>query len=174
MKLSRFVLIALSVLFAGSLLSAGIASAADSVAIVDLKKAISESASGKAAETKLKSIADKMQEEFKPKQERVKRLREELETQRFVLSKEARQERELDIVKQSRDLERELEAAQEDLQIEERKLTQPILENILSSVKALARDEGIDLVLERSNPALIYYGEALDITDKVIERVNKG
>lgn len=171
MQLSKFLL---SALVAGSLMSAGAASAANKVAIVDLKKAVSQSASGKSAEGKLKSLADKMQQEFKPKQERVKRLREELETQRFVLSKEARQDRELDIVKQTRDLERELEAAQEELQIAERKLTQPILENTLSSVKALARDEGIDLVLERSNPALIYYGEALDITDKVIERLNKG
>ena len=168
---SKFVL---SALVAVSLLSAGIADAAGSVAIVDLKKAVSTSASGKSAEGKLKALADKMQNEFKPKQERVKRLREELETQRFVLSKEARQDRELDIVKQTRDLERELEAAQEELQIEERKLTQPILENILTTVKALARDEGFDLVLERSNPALIYYGETLDITDKVIARLNKG
>ena len=171
MQRSKKIVIALA---AFALLAASSASAADTVAIVDLKKAVSQSQEGKAAENKLKTLADRMQEEFKPKQERVKRLREELETQRFVLSKEARQERELDIVKQTRDLERELEAAQEELQIEERKLTQPILENILTSVKALARDEGIDLVLERSNPALIYYGETLDITDKVIERLNKG
>ena len=118
-------------------------------------------------------MGNQKRDEFKPKEEQIQRMQEELETQKFVLSKDARQERELELLKRKRSLERDLEEAQEELQIEERKLTQPIIENIIGTVKAVARDKKYTTVLARNNPILIYHSDELDITDEVIKRLDE-
>ena len=147
--------------------------AQQTVAVVDLQRAIRNSKEGKAAEAKLQEMGNQKRDEFKPKEEQIQRMQEELETQKFVLSKDARQERELELLKRKRSLERDLEEAQEELQIEERKLTQPIIENIIGTVKAVARDKKYTAVLARNNPILIYHSEELDITDEVIKRLDE-
>lgn len=143
------------------------------VAIVDSRRAAANSREGKAAEQQLKDLSSRKREEFTPKEEKLKRAREEYETQRFVLSREAIQEREIDIMKMQRNLERDLEEAQEEMAIEERKLMQPILRNILRVVTEVARDQGYQVVLERGSPGVLFYAQELDITDQVIAKLNE-
>ena len=145
-----------------------------SIAIVDTTRAAANSKEGKAAEQVLKDLRDRKREEFGPKDEKLKRLRDEYETQRFVLSKEALQERELELLKMQRGLERDLEEAQEEFEIEQRKLMQPILKSILRVVNEVARDKGYGVILEKTSRGLLFYSDQLDITDEVILRLNEG
>ena len=142
--------------------------------IVDTTRAAANSKDGKAAEQALKNLREQKRDEFQPKDEKLKRMREEYETQRFVLSGDALQEREVAIMKMQRDLERDLQAAQEEFEIEHRKLMQPVLRSILKVVNEVARDQGYDVVLERTSPGVLFYSDELDITDEVIERLNAG
>ncbi len=144
------------------------------IAIVDTTRAAANSKEGKAAEQVLKDLRDRKREEFGPKDEKLKRLRDEYETQRFVLSKEALQERELELLKMQRGLERDLEEAQEEFEIEQRKLMQPILKSILRVVNEVARDKGYGVILEKTSPGVLFYSDQLDITDEVIQRLNEG
>lgn len=143
------------------------------VAIVDSRRAAANSTEGKSAEQQLKDLSGKKRDEFTPKEEKLKRAREEYETQRFVLSKEALQEREIEIMKMQRNLERDLEEAQEEMAIEERKLMQPILRQILRAVTDVAKAQGYQVVLERGSPGVLFYAEELDITDLVITKLNE-
>ena len=143
------------------------------VAIVDSRRAAANSTEGKSAEQRLKDLSGKKRDEFTPKEEKLKRAREEYETQRFVLSKDALQEREIEIVKMRRNLERDLEEAQEEMAIEERKLMQPILRKILRAVTDVAKAQGYQVVLERGSPGVLFYDEELDITDLVIAKLNE-
>lgn len=142
-------------------------------AFVDSIRAAANSKEGKAAQERLKNMTDQKREEFRPKEEKLKRLQEEFETQRFVLSKEALQERELDMLKGRRNLERDLQEAQEEFEIEQRKLMQPILKAVLDAVSDIARDKGYHVVLEKQSPGVLFYSDDLDITDQVIERLNE-
>lgn len=161
--------------FAALLICAGPAAAqTQKIAFVDSVRAASNSRDGKAAQEKLQALSDKKRDEFKPKEERFKKLQEEFETQRFVLSQEALQERELELLKTKRNLERDLEEAQEEFEIEQRRLMQPILKQIYDVVGKVAKDQGYDMVLERTTPFVLFYADSLDITEKVIERLNEG
>jgi outer membrane protein len=151
----------------------GLAQAQTVVAFVDTTRAAANSTDGKAAEQKLKALRDKKRGEFQPQDEKLKRMREEYETQRFVLSREALQEREIEILKTQRNLERDLEGAQEEFEIEQRRLMQPILKSILDVVNQVAKDKGYGLVLEKTSPGVLFYSDQLDITDEVITRLNK-
>ena len=141
------------------------------IAFVDTTRAAANSKAGKAADQFLKDLRDRKRSEFKPKDAKLKRLRDEYETQRFVLSKDALQERELDLLKVQRGLERDLEEAQEEFEIEQRKRMQPILKSILKVVNEVARDGSYVLVLEKTSPGVLFYADSLDITDQVIERL---
>lgn len=147
---------------------------AGGIAIVDTTRAAANSSEGRQAEKVLTDLQEKKRSEFQPKQDELKRKAEELESQRFVLSEEALQERQFDLVKMRNDLERQLDAAKEEFEIEQRKLMQPILKRIQSVVNEVAKDEGYDLVIEKTSPGVLFFSDGLDITDQVIERLNDG
>ena len=149
------------------------ASAELKIAFVDQRKAIISSAKGKEAETALKALAEKKRGDLEPQAEEIQRLREEFEAQRFVLSEQALEERRLELVKRTRDLEREQQEAQEALQIEERKMLQPLVKRFDRTVKALGKDGDWDIILDRSSPGVLFFQDGLDITDSVIEQLNE-
>ena len=155
----------------GLLLPAVASAQAPKIAFVDTTRAAANSKEGKSADQYLKDLRERKRDEFRPKDEKLKRMRDEYETQRFVLSKEALQEREIDLLKVQRNLERDLEEAQEEFEIEQRKRMQPILKSILKVVNEVARDGSYDLVLEKTSPGVLFYADSLDITDQVIERL---
>lgn len=165
---SRIALAALAAL----LFVPGLALAEQKIAFVDTARAVSSSTEGKSAEQKLQNMRDRKRAELEPLEKEINRLREEYETQRFVLSKEALQEREIELVKKQRNHERNVEAAQEELEIEQRKLVQPIFKKIQEVLNQVADEQGVDVVLERSSPGILYFSRQLDITEAVIEGMN--
>jgi len=108
--------------FALTIFAAGVASSAARAAdlrvgVVDVRKAVFSSSEGKTAQQQFSKLEDEKMSELRPRQEEVRRLEEEYEKQKFVLSPDALQERRLEIVKRRRDLERDFNEAQDDLQI---------------------------------------------------------
>ncbi len=165
---------ALALLCVGLLIPAAARAQGPKLGIVDTKRAAAYSKEGKAADQALSKLRDTKREEFRDDQEELKRLTEEYETQRFVLSADALQDREIQIMKRRRDLERDLTAAQEEFEIEQRKLMQPILKNILRVVSKVGKKDGFDVILEKTSPGVLFYNDAIDITDRVIEGLNEG
>ena len=123
MKIHRFSFRIASVTFAGLLL-AGPAAAAESVriAVVNQQRALASSNEGRAAEKALKSLMQKKRTELEPLEQELKRQQEEFESQKYVLSRSALEERKLDLLKRQRDLERSMREAEDDLEIENRVL----------------------------------------------------
>ena len=162
----------LAVALALGLLLPAAASAQDlKIAFVDTTRAAANSKEGKSADQYLKDLRERKRDEFRPKDEKLKRMRDEYETQRFVLSKEALQEREIDLMKVQRNLERDLEEAQEEFEIEQRKRMHPSRKSSRKVVDEIARDGGYGVVFEKTSPGVVFYSDGLDITDDVIERL---
>ena len=150
-----------------------IARAETKVGFVDTNRVIAASKDAKEAETKLNSLLDKKRDQFKPQQEKFNKLREELETQITVLSAEAREERQLELAQLKSQIERDVQAAEEEVQIERRKVLAPLFRRIQEVIDDIGKKEGFSIIMER-HTGVIYFSESLDITDMVIERLNKG
>ena len=140
---------------------------------VDSRRAIFSSKSGKAVEDRLTRLMSEKREEFRPREEKLKKLREEFDAQRFVLSQEALQEKQLELQKMRNDIERDMAAAEEELEIEQRKLMDPLLRKALKAVGEVGKEKNFTVILERASPGVLYYEEALDVTDLVIQRPNE-
>ena len=150
------------------------AEAADfKLGFVDPRRALMSSSQGREGEQVLSSLVQAKKKEIEPQEQEFRRLSEELEAQKFVLSKDALRERQIEVVKLRRDLERGMQEAQEDLQIEEQKMLAPLLKELEQAIREIGKDKGFDLILDRSNSGVLYYSDGLDITDIVIKRLNQ-
>ena len=159
----------------GVLLAPAFASAAElKIAFVDARRAVAGSKQGKAAKQQLDSVSEKKRGELRPLEEELKRITEEFESQRFVLSKDALQEREITILKKRRDLERDFQSAQEELEIAQRKIMDPLLRDVRAAVQKVGETKGFTVILERGSPGVLYFEDGLDITDLVIQSLNEG
>ena len=165
----------LSLCLVSLLLTPALASAQElKIAFVDARRAVAGSKQGKAAKQRLDSVSEKKRDELRPREDALKRLTEEFESQRFVLSKDALQEREITLLKKRRDLERDFQSAQEELEIEQRRIMDPLLREVRNAVQSVGETKGFTVILERGSPGVLYFEDGLDITDLVIQRLNEG
>ncbi len=143
------------------------------VGVIDARRAMANSKEGKEAEKSITSLMDRKREALRPKEEEYKRKKEELETSRFVLSKEALADKEIELFKLENDLKRAMSAAEEEIEIEQRKAMGPIFNKIQQVLKDVGAEQGFSVILEKSAPSMLFYDQKLDITDLVIQRLNE-
>jgi outer membrane protein len=174
MRIHRFSFQIAIVTVAGLLL-AGPAAAAESVriAVVNQQRALASSNEGRAAEKALKSLMQKKRTELEPLEQELKRQQEEFESQKYVLSRSALEERKLDLLKRQRDLQRSMREAEDDLEIENRRLMQPLVKRIEQALSELGKEKDFTVILETKSTAVLYAEESIDITDLVIKKLNK-
>ena len=141
------------------------------VGFVDQRRAVLSSNEGLEADRAVQELKEKKQEELAPKQTECRRLREEIETQRFVIKREALQERLLDQRACERDLERRFAAAQDEIALRERRMLSPVLERFSEALASVGSE--LDIILDKSSPGLLFYQDGLDVTDRVVERMNR-
>lgn len=163
----------LCLLFAGLLASSAQGQDGLRVAVVDIRKAVFSSREGKVAQEQFSKVEDGKLSSLRPKQDELQRLQEEYEKQKYVLSAEALQDRRLRIVKLRRDLERDLRAAEDELQIEQLQLLQPIQKKVERVVQKIGKDRGFTLIIDKSSPGLLFFSDAVDVTDLVIQELNQ-
>jgi len=154
------------------LLAAPAASAQMKIAVVDVQRAVMETEDGLRAQATLKKLFDRRQHELDARQDELKRARDDIEKQAKVLSKDALQRRMNEWQQSMAELQGVFMEFNKELQKEQNKMTQPILNRVLSVLRQVAAQEGYDAILERN--AVPYARTDLDITDRVIQRYNTG
>lgn len=110
-------------------------------------------------------------EEAQAKQDEIETLREEYEKQRLILSEEKRKEKEAQIRTKMEALDaftRQIYGPQGTAEKKNEQLLRPINEAITNAIKAVAEEEGFDIVFTASESGLAYIRESYDITDKVL------
>ena len=150
----------------------GAAAADTKLGFVDMQRVVSNSKEAKNVETRLNELLEKKRAQFKPKEEEFNKMRQEFESQQGVLSPEALEERQIELTQMKNKLEREVEQAQEEVAVERRKMLAPLLKRIQDVITDVGKSEGFSMVIER-HPGVLFMNESLDITNTVIERLNK-
>ncbi len=154
------------------LLTAPVAAAQMKIAVVDMQRAVMETEDGLRAQATLKKLFDRRQNELDSRQDELKRARDDIEKQAKVLSKEALDRRMAEWQQSMAELQGVFMEFNKELQKEQNKMTQPILNRVVSVLRQLAAQDGYDAILERN--AVPYARTDLDITDRVIQRYNAG
>ncbi len=159
--------------------------------VIDMSKAFSEFHKTKEAAEKFKGNLDKAQKEMNDRWSVYKNLMTDMqklkkEASDPIMTGEARQKKAVEFEekgKELRSLEQEIGEAQNrrssQLKQEDMSIRKGIYDEILVVVREKSKTEGYDFVFDNSGmslstvPVLIYYKDAVDITDQVIVELNK-
>jgi outer membrane protein len=144
------------------------------IAVVDLQRAINETADGKNAKAELKKIFESRQKGLDKKQEELKKLKEQIEQQKNVLSREALETKVESYQKQLVELQQVYVDYQRELAEKEGEKTKVIIQRMEKILQDLGKSEGYALVIERNEAGVIFVPSHLDLTDRLIQLYNAG
>lgn len=143
-------------------------------AVVDLQRALMEIEEGRKAKTTLKTLFDQRQKTLDKQQEDLRVLKEGIEKQRDVLSREVYAKKVEELQKALAELQTTYMEFQRELASKEADLTKPILERLQRIVRLIGQKDGYAMVLERTEAGVVYVPSTYDLTDLVIQRYNAG
>lgn len=107
------------------------------------------------------------------RQKSAKRL-EEFNAKKDVLAKDVREKEEKELLALSRELQAEVQKAQELVRAEVNKLTEELALEAETAAIEVAKATGLDLLIEKNTGRVVYEKTtSFDITEKVAEKMNK-
>ena len=144
------------------------------LAVIDMRRAMTESVDGKKAADQWVGEMTKRQTEFEKLQKDLQDLQNRLSTQSAALSETARADLTRQIDQKTTDLNRTNEDAQKDLGDLQQKLLQPIAVVTNRILSAYATENGFAVVFDRSSEfnSILYWDDIVDITTEIIRRVD--
>lgn len=155
------------------LLPAPVAAAAEiRTRTVDMQKILLQSDAGKKAKEQLAYKAAKYEAEKNVKEDALKKLKAELEKQSVLLSESARSAKEKDYQTRLKEYQRFLKDAQDDLQAENDKLTNKIVEEVLTVLQSYGQTKGFSFIMVK-NESMLYMDESMDVTAEVLDYFNR-
>jgi outer membrane protein len=153
------------------LMVATVAPAQQKVAIINLQRAVLESAEIKKASTELEAKYRPRQQAIEKLQREIQALQQNLQTNAGKLTPAA----EADLTSQGQRKQRELTRLSEDLQADVERERNEILgrssQKMQEVVKKIAEEKGLDVVVDVSNT--VYFKPALEITTESIAAYDK-
>jgi len=160
------------VFFAGVILSLvllfGIAEAADKFAYVDLTRIFAEYSKTKDYDKVLSDKETTYTSERDKKVEEVKKMQEKMN----LLSDKEKEKKKTEFEAKVKDLQSFDREKQTDLRKDQDDKMKELLKDIEAAVRQHAEKEGYTMVF--NDRVLIYQNKSMDITDKIIEILNKG
>ena len=141
---------------------------AANIAVIDLQKALNLTDMGKDAKNKITEKAKEFEGKIEEQQNELKALQEDLEKQAVLLSDDARAAKEREYQQKLKDFQRYAKDRQEELQQLDGQFTNQIVEKLLDLAQELAKQEGVDVLLERGSGGVVYAADSVDLTDKLI------
>ncbi len=161
------VLLIVLCLLAALMASSG-AAAELKVGVVDLQKAMELSEEGQKAKAAFQKKVEQVQKDLKAKQDELALMKEEIDRQNLLLSDSARMEKQSSYQLGLKDFKRQYEDAQEELRLEDAKLSEKIIKDLQAVIEDFGKKEGYDLILEKTQSAVMYRDSKFDITSRII------
>ena len=161
--------------FALGMLSMSFASFAHSddqnITVVETRKIIESSAAHNDILKQVQKKNEQFRDEIQKSESDLKKKYQELETKKNALSQDAIDKKNDEISKEVAELQKRSYGQHAALEDAYRNATQILVDKTSEIVKTQAQSKGYKLVIEKG--AVIYSDKALDITDSVLEEVNK-
>ncbi|MEN3046673.1 MAG: OmpH family outer membrane protein [Candidatus Hydrothermales bacterium] len=146
------------------------------IGILDLKRVTQSYEGMREIKLDIERLEREWEEELKKKKSKIDSLVKLYEREKPALSEEARLKREAEIENLRRDYQnfiKEIWGKGGRVEQKTEELIKPITEKIRKVIKEVAEEEGVDIVFDSSKDDILYTKEAIDLTDRVIERLNR-
>lgn len=144
-------------------------------AVINIQGAIVSTKDGQKAAAELNAKTAPKKKELEQKQNDINGLQDQLNKGSNTLSDTAKNDLYKNIEAKKKNLQREVEDAQADLEADQNKLLQSLGQKILAVIEKYARDNSITMVVDVSSPQtpVLYASPSIDITKEIIELYDK-
>ncbi len=153
----------------GSATASGLA-AEIKIAYVNAVKVIEQAPQGEAALKKLQAEFGPRDKKLVDMQQEIKKMEEDLERDALVMKDSDRREKERQLLVLKRELRRATQEFREDYNMRRNEELAALQKIVKQVIVEIAKQENYDLILHEGT---IYASSKIDITDKVLERLNK-
>jgi len=144
-----------------------------SIGVVDLDQAVTSTNEGRQAREEFDRKKRQAEATLIPLMDQYKEQLEGFEAKKFVLSDDARFQKQLDMAELQNQIENKRKEITGQLQVDRERLIAPLRNKLVKIVEEVGREEGFSLILHRGAPGVMYTRESLDVTDLIIEKFNK-
>jgi outer membrane protein len=144
-------------------------------AVINIQGAIISTKDGQKAAAELSAKTAPKKRELEQKQNEIASLQDQLNKGTNTLSDSAKNDLYKNIEYKKKNLQREVEDAQADLEADQQKLLQQLGQKILAVIEKYARDNGYTMVVDVSSQQtpVLYASPSIDITKEIIELYDK-
>lgn len=143
------------------------------IAVVDVQKLQKNSAAFRSTRAVLKKKFDALQQKLDQEKKALLRLEEDFRKQSMMLSLDAKEDKRIELEKKRRYYQYIYEDYTQEMKNAEIDATRKIGKDLEKIVERIAQKEGYALIIERRTVGLLYYDDAIDITDQVTEAYDK-
>lgn len=145
-------------------------------AIVDVSEVLNQMPEYSAAQTELDKVAANWRQEIAEQYDEIKSLYNKYQAEQVLLSDQARQEREEQIIKKEdkvRELQKQRFGPEGDLFRRRQELVQPIQDKVYTAIEEYAGARGYDAIFDKSGSAgIIFASEDLDKTVEILRSLD--
>lgn len=144
------------------------------VGIINLNKVMITCEIGKASYTKIQEFRQNNENDLQQQADLLRGEISQLENQRTLLNQDAYESKRNDLQKKQLDLEQRAQRYQRELQGMNQTELQKFIKVAGPIIQEVGKEQGFTLLLDPSSQGsqVLYFDNAIDITDMVIERVN--
>jgi outer membrane protein len=128
---------------------------------------------GKAVAAKLKAQFEPMEKSLEKDGLEIKKLEDELKNQDMALKLEAKQDKQREFRRMTRDYQDSVVAYRQKRQSTQQELGQPIVEKIIKVMSEYAKVNKYTMILELGSSGVSYVADGIDITDNLVQELNK-
>jgi|YNPNPStandDraft_1061719.scaffolds.fasta_scaffold07900_5 outer membrane protein len=153
-------------------LGVSLSQAEQKIAFFDLEKVLSTSQWGKSVQEKLKKEESQLRSQLQAKQEELSKMRDEIQS-KGKMTEEAKKQKMKEFEEKRQEGEKFLFESNKKLQDMSEQLMKPLIDKIIEIAKDVAKKEKYDMVIEARRGGIIYGDDKYDLTQKVIQELDK-
>jgi len=163
----------LVVLFILAVAAASYAQQTSKIAIINSQKAFETSLEGKKALNQLQDQEAKIKSDIQKMDDAIRLLENRLNTGRLTMTNEALLALQSDIEKKTTERKRYEEDKAREMNTLSANLIQKIRVEMVSIIEALAKERGLELVLDTATSGVVTAAPTIDVTDEVVRRYDQ-
>ena len=139
--------------------------------LIDFQRVVEKSTPGQRVEADLKKEGERMEAELKKDKEELQALKDKMEREAMVMSREAREEKEIEFRVKARNLQEKDQRYRQEFVGKQRQEIDNLRKVVLEIAQEIGKKEGFTMIV--SKVGVLYNDPSVDLTDKVVQLLNK-
>lgn len=152
-------------------MAVGVCAAEFKIGIVDFQQVVEQSQPGQKVEAELKQEGERLEAELEKDKKELEALKERIEREAAVMSREAREEKEIEFRVKARNLQEKEKRYRSEFVGKQRQEVDNLRKVVLEIAQDLGKKEGYTMVI--SKVGVLYHDPAVDLTDVVVKLLNE-